>query len=635
LHRHPNPTPWIAALLDRLPKLTVTVFGDFCLDAYWLLNTSSPEISVETGLPIHRVESQRYSLGGAGNVVANLAAMGVGELSAVGLLGYDLFGGKMLELLGARKVTTSGMLRDQTLQTMVYAKPCTAAAEHNRIDFGGFNTYSAELVERLLAELERAFAASDMVVINQQVPASVVAPPFIERINGLIAAHPRVSCIVDSRHFAEHFRGAILKLNTPEAARVLGESAAGDYTSLQAHDFAGRIHGKTAQAAFITRGKDGLIAIAQDGTLSDLPALQISGLVDTVGAGDAVVAGLAAALAAGETVAHAAEFANIAASITVRQMQTTGTATPEQLREAAAELNYVFAPELAASTRGAKYFEGSEIELVTALPETLAIKHCVFDHDGTLSVLREGWESIMEPFMLRAILGRQHDTVDAAVFAETQRQTRDLISRTTGIQTLVQMRGLVDLIRQLGYAADTEILDEHGYKAQFNTALLQMIAGRVEKLRTGELAPADFQIKNAVGLLDALYSRGVKLYLASGTDRDDVVAEATALGYAHYFEGRIFGATDDPDFNAKAFALDKIIRENDLAGHELAMFGDGPVEIRETQRRGGLAIGVASDELRRFGLNAFKRERLIRAGANLIVADYSQLPALLKVLQIG
>jgi hypothetical protein len=107
------------------------------------------------------------------------------------------------------------------------------------------------------------------------------------------------------------------------------------------------------------------------------------------------------------------------------------------------------------------------------------------------------------------------------------------------------------------------------------------------------------------------------------------------MGYAHLFKGRIFGAVSDINVEAKKVVLERIIREHGLAGHQFATFGDGPVELRETQRRGGIAVGVASDELRRFGLNLAKRKRLIRAGANLIVPDYSQLPALLKALQLA
>lgn len=240
----------------------------------------------------------------------------------------------------------------------------------------------------------------------------------------------------------------------------------------------------------------------------------------------------------------------------------------------------------------------------------------------------------MEPMMLHAILGQQYDTVDDDTVERIRDEVKQFIDRTTGIQTLIQMVGLVDLVKHFGFVPADEILDEHGYKHIFNIELLKMVEGRVDKLRKGELESRDFQIKNAERLLFELHRRGIKMYLASGTDEADAIAEAEAMGYAHYFEGRIFGAVGDVNVEAKKMVLEKIIRENNLEGHEFATFGDGPVELRETKRRGGLCVGVASDELRRFGLNLSKRKRLIRAGANLVIPDFSQLPALLKVLQL-
>ena len=67
---------------------------------------------------------------------------------------------------------------------------------------------------------------------------------------------------------------------------------------------------------------------------------------------------------------------------------------------------------------------------------------------------------------------------------------------------------------------------------------------------------------------------------------------------------------------------------------EVVTFGDGPVEIRQTRKRGGFAVGVASDEIRRFGMNSSKRTRLIRAGADLVVPDFSQLDQLLGALRL-
>ena len=197
------------------------------------------------------------------------------------------------------------------------------------------------------------------------------------------------------------------------------------------------------------------------------------------------------------------------------------------------------------------------------------------------------------------------------------------------------MKGLAELVRQAGFVPESEILDEHGYKKIFNQQLLEMIATRMSKLKSGELSPADFQIKNAMALLQELHRRGIKLYLTSGTDQADVVAEAQAMGYANLFEGRIFGAVGDITVEAKKLVVDQVIRDNELSGSQFATFGDGPVEMRETRKGGGLSIGVASDEVSRSGWNFGKRSRLIKAGANLIIPDFSQLSALLKVMQLA
>ena len=106
------------------------------------------------------------------------------------------------------------------------------------------------------------------------------------------------------------------------------------------------------------------------------------------------------------------------------------------------------------------------------------------------------------------------------------------------------------------------------------------------------------------------------------------------MGYADLFEGRIFGAVGDINVEAKKVVLDRIVQEHNLAGHQFATFGDGPVEMRETTKCGGFSIGIASDEVRRFGWNMAKRSRLVRAGAKLIVPDFSQLGALLHAMRL-
>ena len=141
-------------------------------------------------------------------------------------------------------------------------------------------------------------------------------------------------------------------------------------------------------------------------------------------------------------------------------------------------------------------------------------------------------------------------------------------------------------------------------------------------------------MKNAVALVEALRSAGMKLYLASGTDVEDVRAEAAALGFAEFFEGRIYGSVGDVNVEAKRVVLDRIFRDNAIAPEALVTIGDGPVEMRETRKRGGTAVGVCSDERRGFGANLAKRRRLIRGGATLLLPDFTDLPTFLAILGI-
>ena len=629
-----SPESWLALALSQLAQVRVTVFGDFCLDAYWQMDTGPAEISIETGLPVRRVQSQRYSLGGAGNVTANLIDLGVRRVRTVGVVGPDLFGYEMLRLLRASGAEAGGMVTDSAWQTMVYTKPCLGEAEESRIDFGAFNSLTPAAIDALMAALDEAAADSDAVILNQQVPGGVSSAEAIARINEVIARHPHTHFVVDARHRAELYRRAAMKVNAQEAMRLLGEGGEEQPTIEQVRTLARRVAEQSGRPAFITCGDRGIV-VADGDAVEVSPGILVLGKTDPVGAGDTVVSAIAAVLASGQGAFLAGKLANIAASVTVRKLQQTGTATPAEILAIGPDPDYIYEPDLASGPNLARFVEGTDFEVVGALRDDLAIEHCIFDHDGTLSTLREGWEKIMEPMMVRAILGSRYETASPSLFARITGEVKHFIDGTTGVQTLVQMKGLAELVRQAGFVPEEQILDEHGYKGIFNEDLLKMVHGRLRKLESGELEKSDFQVKNARLLLEALSKRGIKLYLASGTDEADAIAEARALGYADLFEGRIFGAVGDVNVEAKKLVLERIIRDYKLSGHQFATLGDGPVEIRETRKCGGLCIGVASDEVRRYGWNAHKRGRLIRAGAQLIVPDFSQLPALLKLMRIA
>ena len=210
--------------------------------------------------------------------------------------------------------------------------------------------------------------------------------------------------------------------------------------------------------------------------------------VDTVGAGDSYLAGAASSLAAGYSMNIAAQVGSFVAGVTVQKLFQCGTATPEEILAIGADPDFIFASELAEDKRHAKYIAGTEIEIVNKWEHQPQIEHAIFDHDGTISTLREGWELIMAPMMIKAILGEKYLEADEAFYQKVKERSDEFIDKTTGIQTLVQMKGLIELIREFGCVPEDKILDEFGYKQIYNDELLIMVKEREEKFAKGELA---------------------------------------------------------------------------------------------------------------------------------------------------
>lgn len=621
-------------ILAAIPKARIAVLGDFCLDAYWLMDRATSEKSVETGKSTVPIRQQRYSLGGAGNIVANLTDLGVGQIHAIGVIGDDLFGKELLKLLTTLKADTTGMIaQSDSWSTPVYGKIYSGDEEEPRIDFGNYNTLSDASANAVIDHLEKRLPSLDGVIINQQLSAPVVTDAIIPRLNTLIQRFPRCKFIVDSRDRSEHFKGVSYRFNAHEAARLCGKPHPIDQgiTLDDATAFARRLFETTRQPVFISRGARGSIVAAADG-VHIVPGIQVMKKTDPVGAGDTSVSAIASALATGATAHEAAILANYASTVTVQKIQTTGTATPAEIRTVGEDPQYVFRPELASDPRAAHYIEATEIELVTQNWPRCRFKHALFDHDGTISTLRQGWEPIMEDIFIRSIMGDSYKTADETLYNRVAARARDYIAKSTGIQTLTQMFGLVDMVREFGLVPADQILTPLGYKQVYLEALMVMVDQRVEKLKRGELGVADFTLKGAVDCLVQLRDRGVTLYLASGTDDAYVKSEATALRYANLFNGGIYGATDVVGQDVKRAVIEKICSTHHLAGAELICFGDGPVEVREGKRRGGVAVGIASDEVRRYGICHEKRTRLICAGADVIIPDFSQRKHLLDYL---
>lgn len=324
----------LAAVLARFPGLRMGVVGDFALDGYWALDLTQSVPSVETGKPTRPVSEQRYAGGAAANVVANLVALGCRLVCAFGVVGEDPFGTGLLRILRESGVDCAGMEKqERDWDTIAYIKPHKGTAEQNRIDFGDFNRLHDATADRLISRLESVLPDLDGLIINVQARAGIHSPRFRRRLSALIDSRSNGLFVVDSRDPRAVYAGCALKINHLEAARTGGgtdELPAGTGRE-QVRAAAGRLFAERGHPVFITRGAEGMVICDRDG-ISEIPAVVSGGEVDSTGAGDAALSGIAAALACGMAPARAAVVGTLAGAVSARKVRQTGTATPEEMQ---------------------------------------------------------------------------------------------------------------------------------------------------------------------------------------------------------------------------------------------------------------------------------------------------------------
>jgi phosphoglycolate phosphatase-like HAD superfamily hydrolase len=248
----------------------------------------------------------------------------------------------------------------------------------------------------------------------------------------------------------------------------------------------------------------------------------------------------------------------------------------------------------------------------------------LFDFDGTLSLIREGWPQVMIPMMVEALRETGTDETEPELTAAVE----DFVMRLNGRQTIYQMIQLADEVRARG----GKPLEPLAYKHRYHDLLMKRIQGRLHDLETGQAKPEEWTVPGSHEFLQRLKDRGFNLFLASGTDLKYVRHEAELLGLTSFFTNQIYGALDDYQNFSKKMVIERIIQEHDLQGEQLLGFGDGFVEIEEMKRVGGVAVAVASDEVNRRGINEWKRQRLIHAGADVVIPDFRGHEQLLHYL---
>ena len=376
------------------------------------MDPDGSEISVETGLPAEAVAKHAYSPGGAGNIVANLAALKPASIKTVGVIGNDIHGRELTSQLKALGADTGSLIiQDGDFDTYTYTKRIVGDKEDPRIDFGLKNRRSRETDAELLKHLSNVLENFDALIFNQQVRGSITNKDFIEEANQLFHRFKDKIVVLDSRHYNAGFKNVYRKTNEIEIAALNGlDVNPQNFISIpDLKKYGTRVYEQYKKPVFITCGARGMISIDASG-IREIPGIRLLNKLDTVGAGDTTISALTLCLAAGIPPAESAVFANFAAAVTVQKLFTTGTASGEEIIELSRDADYNYRPELAVDLRQAKYLPDSEIELCTpdVLLKTGSIKHALFDNDGTISTLRQGWETIMEPVMIKAILGDQY-----------------------------------------------------------------------------------------------------------------------------------------------------------------------------------------------------------------------------------
>jgi rfaE bifunctional protein kinase chain/domain len=327
------------AFAERYPRLRLGVVGDFFLDRYLLIDPAKAETSIETGLPVYNVVEVRAQPGAAGTILNNLVALGVEEIHVVGYCGDDGEGYELRRAIGTQPgVILEDFLTVGDRRTPVYCKPLVIEAsqpprELNRLDSKNWTRTPESLSQDLALRLLDVAGRVDALLLLDQVDlpeTGVVTGLVRDAAHAALRDHKALVVLADSRRGLREFPPLGFKMNADELGRMTGTDAF-ELEAVKA--LSAQLARKNGQPVFVTLADRGIVGALPDQPPEHVPAHPIRGPIDIVGAGDAVTANLAAALAAGSSICEAMELAMAAASVVIHQLGTTGTASVAQIAE--------------------------------------------------------------------------------------------------------------------------------------------------------------------------------------------------------------------------------------------------------------------------------------------------------------
>ena len=326
----------LQTLLDQFSKLRIGLIGDLFLDRYLDINPDVYELSVETDLEAYQVQEVRNAPGALGTVMNNLAAIGIGQLVPVTVIGNDGHGFDLLKALSHLPVETSHILERDDRLTPTYTKPMQRSldgqwCELNRLDVRHREPLNPAATKAIQTHISEVFQSTDGMIVLDQINEpnwGVVNSQVRTTLRELQASQPDKLIFIDSRTQIQEFDFGILKSNHHELMRAVSMSETAEKNVAQA---ACHFSQRTDQPVFCTLGEKGIVIGYKDQPAIHVPGFSVAGPIDIVGAGDSATAGTVASLLAGATDSEAATVGNLVASITIQQLGTTGIATPAQI----------------------------------------------------------------------------------------------------------------------------------------------------------------------------------------------------------------------------------------------------------------------------------------------------------------